>query len=798
MQKNRTVGARKVAMRMLGLATVVLFGGLAWSAPVASNGVYRLTDFGDVARKDAAQKTLDLACGWIVEHGGGILVVPPQTARDLVIRNAYQKERTYDMARPSVTIVDNRSGSATLYPPQMGDRVVHGEQGWSGLRINRIMDADPLPFWGTQNLLEIYNAVIRGSSSVLRPVKFEKHGAEWRCYPETIRGIFPGQVFKDVAIVKDVRWDSARQLAYFTTDTPGLVEGKSYWISNKNNIGTMEIRTSHNTDSQAFDFHVFRQQYGIGDTFLISGTYEYQGDVASTYGDEQGHVFNAEIEQDPTPFSGEVESVDWARNALIFKPGSRNANKLGMSRGIINLNPKKWITAGSVFIVPAEELSGLLVANPKYKGRAGDYVTNGIPVADFDLTYAEGGKTLASLTTWDGKPFRTLRYPFRGRAYPSLIHNGVNWLGGRILGSADCGWTPAVVGRFFAVAEPGEYLTNQDGGGYRCNATSDTYRWYLIRSFTKNPDGTCAIRVERVRYAATLTIPTLYREENNTWDGHERPLRYIIAPGAYAMDIADGWTENMAQGPGAADPRTITLAAGPDRGTPFDFAADDPITQAIGADPFHPSGLRIRLFNKVPTSWTTGTIELENFGLVSSYAGLNLSGGPIDRDARKKSAKDGKPAFLNGVSINAVTEAGIRFGADCTEGALVFEQPVHSQAMLWRHAAGDTELVVDNQSGELRVTGGEVTLPTVKGLSGISATAVAAHNLRGIDVPVPAGAKRLEVVFSVPEADATYAVSVLPAWFTQVRLAEKTAKGFSVEFSEAAEAGKTVDWQLIR
>ena len=45
--------------------------------------------------------------------------------------------------------------------------------------------------------------------------------------------------------------------------------------------------------------------------------------------------------------------MDWTTNALTFKDG-KNAETLGNSRPLINMNPKKWVTAGKVLIVPPD------------------------------------------------------------------------------------------------------------------------------------------------------------------------------------------------------------------------------------------------------------------------------------------------------------------------------------------------------------------------------------------------------------------------------------------------------------
>ena len=113
-------------------------------------------------------------------------------------------------------------------------------------------------------------------------------------------------------------------------------------ISNKQDFGVADLVSTHNTDSQAYDFRVMRKQYAQGDCFLIAAMYGYQGDILSGRGDEQ----------DPSPFAGTVEAIDWERGALVFRPGAYGCAKLATSRPIINLNAEKWLTAGKAVIEP--------------------------------------------------------------------------------------------------------------------------------------------------------------------------------------------------------------------------------------------------------------------------------------------------------------------------------------------------------------------------------------------------------------------------------------------------------------
>jgi len=784
---------------------------LSWAAeaPVtkemvaSKDGCYQLTDFGPTGTVKQAQATMDAACAWIVQHGGGLLIVPPGVPSAFTIRNDYQQERTNEDA-PVVTILDHRNGYDVVTVPQVGKP---GTFVWAGAEINRTLDMYPLslPHWGSHSVLAVNNTILRGSSSVLRPILDPvKKGKDVRLYPINMRGIFPGQFLNvgpyttasEYTRIKTVGWDAATNRPYCTADLSND-HPAGILLNNKNNVGIMELYTSHNTDTQTFDFDVRRYQYSHGDTFVISGTYVYQGDVNSGLGDENGNVYNAEIEQDPDPFSGMVDSVDWSTDTLRFRDRALNVHKLATSRPIINMNRQKWLTNGTVRIVAPEEWSGMVIDNPQYAGAMGEMVKNGIDMKTFPLTFTRNGKSQTSISTWDGKPVRKLKYIYQGRAYPSLIYQAANHLGGRIIGSADCGWTPEIIGRYFAVAQDGEYITTADGG-YLASPRGNAYRWYLIKEFARNPDGTCTLRIERTRFATVNAgAPTLYREENYTWDGHERPLKYFIAPGALAYDIAGGWQDAMRRGGVGYGVGTIKVLANRERATPLDFAPGDPIEQAIGPDPYLPVAFRIRLFNKVPTSWPTGAINLMQNGQITCHAGLQFDGPYTDSDDIGK-RKDGKPCYENGLVFNTIMGTGLRFAADTKEAALLFEQPHHAQTLKWLTSKGATQLAVNPNTGTLIVTGGNVNVPTITGAHGLSATPLAANNLRGIDIGVRKGAKELTITFPTPEPNATYALHVQPNWFTQARVVKKTSGGFTVEFSSPAPGKGTVDWILVR
>lgn len=816
---------------------VVLLAGLLFiGAPLradSANGEYLLNDFGDVSTPQAIQATVDKAVEQIKARGGGFLIVPPGINPDVDIHNYSETVRVHGTGKPTVTILDRRSGNTKTLVPPIGR---WSTSGWWGSLLRRELNIDGPGFssWGNSQVMGIDNRIVHGTSSYLQPTPLAaSKGKDQRVYVYTERGIYVGQYLNyyggpyyaggfEPITVKSIGWDAEKKLYYFTADLN--LEHNGGFLSNKNMVGSLNIESNQNADNQtAGDVAVVRRQYAHGDSFLIEGQYVYQGDVLTQMGDEGGVIFDAQPQQDPDPFHGTVESIDTANDAVVFQPNCLNVQKLASSRPIINMNPKKWVTAGTVKIVGQDLLGGYMIQDPHYD--IADAVKNGIDLKNFKFTFTlkpgektgsqywggsaafenlyKAGKPIPSIITWDGHPVKKFKYPYQGRAYPSLHQGGYNHLGGRIIASADCGWTPDVVGRYFAVADDGEVMKSGEKTRGDFSLAPDpkypSYRWYPITDFWKNADGTCGIHLGRVRmFAGGAGSPNLYNDDNYTWDGHERPLKYIIAPGAMVYDVSKGYKDSYGGGTVKSDPRTIKIAHHAASGTPFDFAPGDPIDQAIGADPAIPLPIRIRLWNNVPDNFESGAVQISNNGKVGVESGMGLySGTQSLQDVAER--KDRKAPFKYALNVDAATHMGIHFAADVTDSAIKFEQPhEHAQPIKWEHANGTTALRVDPITGDMAIIGSKLQVPSVKGTQGISATKLAANNLRGINIVVPARSASLTVRFNTPEPDAEYSLNVQPNWITQDAVISKSAVGFTVRFSAAAPAGAKLDWQLIR
>lgn len=322
--------------------------------------------------------------------------------------------------------------------------------------------------------------------------------------------------------------------------------------------------------------------------------------------------------------------------------------------------------------------------------------------------------------------------------------------------------------------------------------------------FKEDPDGTKIIKILRVRWSAVAAgAPKLFDDDNYTSDGHERPLHYAIAPGAWVYDISQGWADTIPTGGwvGKEASRKIKVVPNGDRGAKFDFEVGDLIEQAVGPDPWQPRPIRIRQFDQMPSTMDNATIEVEQLGRVQVPTGISL-GGIISSVEDLKTRKDRKPPWSTGISIGSLCDRALAFNGEVTNAAIQFSQPNgRAQPMRWVTSAGTvSSLEVPPSSGDFTFTGGNLDVRDkgVKRVSGLSATATAANNLRGINLSVQEGAKEMTVTFPRPEADANYAVTVTPSWMTNLCVPSKTEKGFTVQFSTVPPAGGKLDWVMVR
>ncbi len=754
------------ARRLTVLLAICL--GCAWMAGAQAPVERTLDEFGPIDTVEAAQATLQAAVQALLDEGGGVLVIPPQVTQELEIENLQQGERATSNEGPAVTIIDYRGGFTEFLVAPIGR---HQTGNWTGFRVERMLNLGEgsLPHWGTQTAQAIDNFIISGSSSYMHVLdEAVEPGEDVRCYPNTIRGIWIGAYLNitssvmgyaepmDRITVKDIGWDAETRRAYFTCDLE-FEHPAGALIYNKHNVNGLVVEGYCNADNQTGgEIQAVRHNYAVGDSFCISGIFRYMGDVFSGFGDEGGIVLNAETIGDLDFFRSTVEAVNPDNDEVVYAGGKCNAHTLSTSRPLINMNRDKWITQGTVMIV---------------------------------------------------SPSGT----YQGEEYPGVIGgpgNAFNYQGGAIIGSADCPWDESIIGRFFCITDDSEVILPGDPstcGGYGKPPDRPVYRWYEIKAVEPRPDGTRRIKILRVRWSAVAAgAPNLFDAENYTYDGHERPLHYAIAPGAWVYDVSRGWARTHQTG-GVLHwehPRTIRVAPNGDRGTRFDFEPGDEIEQPVGPDPWQPRPLRIRTFDQIPSTMPSSTIEVQQLGRVQVPHGLSF-GGIITRRDQLEQRKDHRPAYDSIINLSALSDIGLEFNAEVMTAAIMFRQPNdYAQPIMWRvnQPYGSASLTVRPDSGDLWFRGGNLDLNgrTVQRVTGLSATQTPASNLRGINIAVKEGATGLTVSFATPEPDAAYAVSITPSWLTAYAVPTKSAEGFTVQLAEPAPAGATLDWVIVR
>ncbi|MHB9131698.1 MAG: hypothetical protein ACYDBB_11495 [Armatimonadota bacterium] len=784
------------------------FGAGLFDTPVdagAKSGMYQLASFGKFATVKEAEGTYQKAALEIIARGGGMLVIPATAPQEWKIRNTFQQNRE---GKPTLTVLDLRNGYENYYLPSIGSI---GMSGWAGQRLSRTINIKEgqtgLDSHGCYQIQEMRSLIPHGTSSYNQWIIADTPaGKNQRVYLPTIRGIFPGQILcfsnnpgsgdYEVFTVKSADWDKERALPYLVGDfTKAHPKGSLIW--NKHVSGIMMLENNTQANNQTMDFQVTRHQYAQGDAFLISASFVNQGDVFSGGGDEAACIYNAETIYDAQSFHSVVEQKDPTKDELIYTAGNTEFPfKLASCRPLININEKKWITGGTVMVVAPDDWAGMFVAPEVLE-------QDGFTVNLAKLQAYKGEKL--PVVTWQQQPVKKLQNTYKGKAYPSLIKNDYrNHMGGCIIGSPDCGWTKDVVGRFFTIADPTECITPSDPqAGY---ATPDpkrnVYRWYLIRAFNEHPDGTKSIRIERIRWAAVNAgAPLLFDKNNYTRDGHEVKMRYIIAPGAFVTDVGEGWEDSYSVS--GNNPRKIKLAGSPDKGTPFDFTAGDPIELAVGPDPANPLGLRVRFHNQMPSTLEDSGVAVMNLSRVAMHSAFSVSSSTARLEDIPRSQKDKEPSFVYGIMLGSTTRTGLNFGADVTNEAILFSQPNNrAQIMRWLTNApnGATTLTVSPDTGNMEIAGGCLSLNKagLEKVGGISATATRAKNLRGINAIVTKGVNSLTVTFPQPEPDANYSLNVQPNWMTMDSVIRKGPKGFTVQFSVPAPEKAAIDWQLIR
>jgi hypothetical protein len=579
-------------------------------------------------------------------------------------------------------------------------------------------------------------------------------------------GIFPGQKFKidlieDPLFTVDHLGQDGNGLFFEAKEAAPRDIPQSAPAYNKNDVNVLTLNDTSNCDNQAATLEITRHAYGAGDVFMIAAMLEYQSNIFSGLGDEGGVGCAVNILHDLEAFHGEVES--WAQVAgrettAVYKPGARNAQKLGTARPLINLNRSKWKFDGVANVIPP-----------------------GTDAKD-----------------WLDK-------------LPSPAH-----LGGCILVQPAAGGTDwqKFAGAFIALVgrpHPPDTIDSTDRSEYYKQGidavSDDVYRWWLITEVQAAGD-VAFVYVDRPIQRNDQPVkagPWLFRDDNVTlakFQIDERALRYVIAPGAWVSDVRDG---------AAGDPRHILLAPGDPQ-----LAAGDAITNPPGADVMQPVGFRVRHADHYPAFQPGASFATENLGNVQVGSALFV-GNFVTPDigegmpaALARLQKDARPLFDKGIWIVAPTGTALRVDGYTERGAIELFQTQSEQKVVWwsPEATGFSSLHRDRASGDfvfaatIRQNPDTATLTgplgiALKDVRGLSSTTTAAHNLCG-HATVPKTTSAVTVTLSPAEADADYRVFVQCSWFTQSIVANRSTGSFDVKFSPAPAGDETFDWLLVR
>ena len=676
--------------------------------------------------------------------GGGVVVIPAAATRDFSPTPPDQVlAASKSTAKPgTITVVDLRYG-ASVTPPT------------TGLMFNRSLKlavGESLPHWGYYPMLELQNNVLRGATSYRETIlNTVEAGKDRKFYVTTIRGLFPGMFatineWGDVQrlYIKSLGYDKSVNQWYFVADTDADIPKGSY-VGNKNHVNALVVRTDSHSEGQATDVLIDRENYSQGDNYLFDARFKYMGDIHSTGGDENGVIFAAFIEGMSDICRGNVGDYDPSARTITI---NGKCDTLGNGRPIINLNPSKWIAVGKARIVKPPDW-----ANPD---------------APADPT-----------STYEGKTYPSKRAMIDGKPGPLSI-------GGMIRLSPECPITAEHIGWYFAVDDKAEWVPGKKG-----DTSGRVRRWYQIASVAEAPGKDILAPVSKVitivRHqggARPAGAPTLYQDANYTWDGHDKPLSYIIAPGANAYDVSDAINRT---GP-------IKLSPSPFERTRSDFEKGDPVEQAIGSDPSQPIPFQVRLDEHVPADSQHPVFDIINAGSVGRGAVMSVRGGV---------GYDQKPSFNTFIRFDAPANAGIVFNGANANGSIIINQGGRESPIVFRYGPDNqrkqARISVGAESGVIKLdgTGVQVTGPLTS-VAGLSGTATPAANLRGIAIAVPKGSTELLVKFPKPEADAKYAPFVETSWLTARAVVNLKPEGFTVKFDAPAEDNSVLYWLIVR
>lgn len=715
-------------------------GPLAPGLPPYSAQTHSLEQFGPIDTPQNAGATLQAALIQVQKQGGGTILIPKHAAANWQPTNNTQDQ--FRTPAPPASAKNWRAGPGVTVVDLRGSAPHLIPPQNTGMFLRRILDiplGQSLPHWDYFPLLRLDHAIVRGTASYREPLLEDvKAGADQRFYVPSVRGLYPGLT---LSLGEKTGQPQVRIASL------GYDKARYLWFFTANSPVPVARGQMLSAITRAAGIHSQTDANNENQTFdYVLWRHHYsQGD---------SYLVDARLR-----YMGDLAPAAPDGGSILY-----NAR--------------------------IESLSNV------FRGRVASF-----DPATHELTYTEpvNADTLSS-----GRPIINLN--------PRKIIAGNNAFvrqpGGAIIGwggvvrSTDPAWTRELVGRYFAVDEPSEYVPGSD----------KVRRWWLISAVKREENGENAITIVRHWWGARQVagITTLYNGNNFTTDGkNPKMLRYIIAPGANVYDASEGIESHQINPNGSR--RTLRIAPAPADGTSAQFETGDPIEQAIGPDPFRVMAFRTFMFEDIPGAYPDSVFDIANHGQIQRDSVFKIAGGPRYQPKNQPGTLRSALRWGTIVTFESTANRGVVLDADMNHAAILLQQPGayegEYQSLQWvtqfdkvrRH----TNSIFTDNAGVLNIANARPLNLSDGGLTQVTGitqqtNVKPAANLRGLGIPVPARAMSLRVNLPRPEADAAYAVTVRTTWITNHAVTRQDAVGFTVEFDRPAPPNAKIDWLLIK